>query len=169
MSEETENASDICEWLGRPVGAGRVWLTPLREAYRKECGAQVFLNYAFSVLGVAQAHLDHFGSQKLTGQISANFDLEKIQELSDTQLDTAHGEIYLDFPGNWRFAVCCFKTEESPYPVCRGCLYGPGMTHYYPTQEAEGRMSYVSLEEAVEGDLIFAWLREAVQTYMQQT
>lgn len=170
MNQETQDVGDICEWLGSPfgTGAGQAWLTPLRDAYSKACGARIFLNYIFSLLGVVQAQLEHFGMDKLTGQISANFDLANLQEFSDAQLATRPAELYLDFPDNWRFTVACHQTEDSEYPVCRCALFGPGVTHYYPPKREEETLSYVSLAQAVEEGLVVRWLREAIETYMQE-
>ncbi len=168
MNQELENISDICAWLGSPFGAGQAWLGPLREAYSRACGARIFLNYVYSLLGMVQAQLEHSGSDELTGQISANFDPENMQDYTDDQLATGAAEIYLDFPDNWRFTVFCFRAEDSEYPVCRSALFGPGVTHHYPPQEADGTVPHVSLEEAVAEELVVKWLREAVQSYLHQ-
>ena len=169
MNQETQNAEDMCEWLGTPFGGtGQAWLTRLRDAYQSACGARIFLNYVVSLLGTAQAQLEHSGAEKLTPQISANFDLAHMQDHTDAELASGAQEIYLDFPDNWRFAVYCFRAEDSEYPVCRSELLGPGVTHHYPAREADGTVPYVSLEQAIGDQLVVKWLREAVQTYMGQ-
>ena len=170
MNQETQSAEDICEWLGSPFGAaaGRAWLTPLRDAYQSACGARIFLNYVVSLLGVAQAQLEHSGADRLTPRLSANFDLERMQDHTDAQLANRAEEVNLDFPGNWRFTVCCFQAEASEHPVCRSALLGPGVTYHYPPQAADGTVPHVSLEQAIGDELVVKWLREAVQTYMEQ-